>query len=283
MSVLADFGNGKAHCRPQLFKVLANFVYGDAALLCGVPTQLQGRLDLFPEDSFQPNRQWFAQFQTEAHRTSSLLVSESHVAVAFFPSHFPSKPGRRLESSAADAVGEFHFCHHETGVSTLININLNNYIFPGNFAAHLAQSSAGGSRPKRIELFWAEPDLAFFPVCTATDLESQRCGRALFAETDLSACGLTRQITLIDNVAPRAFQFIGQPLKQKFAFDFPIVCCASIFLHKANMLNAMSLLSRFSRWRENQMDRVVLSTLPGFEDKIHAGIADAGCKRARLA
>jgi len=49
------------------------------------------------------------------------------------------------------------------------------------------------------------------------------------------------------------------------------------------MLNAMSLLSRFSRWRENQMDRVVLNTLPGLEDKIHAGIADAGCKRARLA
>jgi len=49
------------------------------------------------------------------------------------------------------------------------------------------------------------------------------------------------------------------------------------------MLNAMSLLSRFSRWRENQMDRVVLNMLPGLEDKIHAGIADAGCKRVRLA
>ena len=89
----------------QLFKMLTNFVYGDAALLCGVPTQLQGRLDLFPEDSFQSVRQRFAQFQTEAHRFSSLLVSESHVAVTFFASHFPSKPGRRLEFSAADAVG----------------------------------------------------------------------------------------------------------------------------------------------------------------------------------
>ena len=168
-------------------------------------------------------------------------------------------------------------------MSTLININLNNYIFPGNFAAHLAQSSPGGSRPKRIELFWAEPDLAFFPVTTAAHLESQRCGRAFFAETDLSACGLTRQITLIDNVAPRAIQLIRQPPKQKFAFNFPIVYCSSIFLHKVNMLNAMSLLSRFSRWRENQMDRVVLNTLVGLEDKIHAGIADAGCKRARLA
>jgi hypothetical protein len=54
-------------------------------------------------------------------------------------------------------------------------------------------------------------------------------------------------------------------------------------LHKVNMLNAMSLLSRFSLWRENQMDRVVLNTLPVLEDKIHAGIADAGCKRVRLA
>ena len=135
-------------------------------------------------------------------------------------------------------------------MSTLININLNNYIFPGNFAAHLPQSSPGGSRPKRIELFWAEPDLAFFPVCTAAHLESQRCGRAFFAQTDLSACGLTRQITLIDNVAPRAIQPIRQPSKQKFAFNFSIVCCSTIFLHKVNMLNAMSLLSRFSRWRE---------------------------------
>jgi hypothetical protein len=48
------------------------------------------------------------------------------------------------------------------------------------------------------------------------------------------------------------------------------------------MLNATSLLSRFSRWRQNQVERVVLSTLPVLEDRIHAGIADAGCKPARL-
>ena len=75
MSILADFGNGKAHCSAQLFKMLANFVDGDAALLCGVPTQLQGGLDLFPEDSFQPVRQRFAQFQTEAHRFSSYSLA----------------------------------------------------------------------------------------------------------------------------------------------------------------------------------------------------------------
>jgi len=109
---------------------------------------------------------------------------------------------------AAEAVGKFHFCHHKTGVPALININLNNYIFPGNFAAHLPQSSPDGSRPKRVELFWAQPDLAFFPVSAASHLESQRCARAFFAETDLSACGFTRQITLIDNVAARAVQLI---------------------------------------------------------------------------
>jgi hypothetical protein len=56
---------------------------------------------------------------------------------------------------------------------------------------------------------------------------------------------------LIDNVAPRAIQLIRQPPKQKFAFNFPIVYCSSIFLHKVNMLNAMSLLSRFSRWQRD--------------------------------
>ena len=123
--ILAHFAYGKMHRCSQLLKVFSNFVDCDAALPYGVPAQIQGRLDLFPEDSFQPIRQRFAQFQTEAHRFSSLLVSESHVAVTFFPSHFPSKPGRRLEFSAADTVGEFHFCHHETSMSSLININLN--------------------------------------------------------------------------------------------------------------------------------------------------------------
>jgi len=104
--------------------------------------------------------------------------------------------------------GSIHFCHHQAGVSTLININLNDQVFPGNFATHLAQSSSGSPWPKRVELFWAQPDLAFFPVSAASHLESQRCARAFFAETDLSACGFTRQITLIDNVAARAVQLI---------------------------------------------------------------------------
>ena len=132
-------------------------------------------------------------------------------------------------------------------MSALINVNLNDQIFPGNFAAHLAQSSSGSPWPKRGELFWAKPDLAFFPVAAAAHFESQRCGAAFFAETDLSTCGITRQITLIDNVASR-LQVLGQPLQQKFAFNFSILCCWAVLLHKANMLNAMSLLSRFSRW-----------------------------------
>jgi hypothetical protein len=145
-------------------------------------------------------------------------------------------------------------------VSPLIYINLNYQIFPGNFAAHFAQSSPGGPWPKRVELFWAEPDLAFFAVSTATHLESQRCSRAFFAEPDLSARGFTRQVTLINNVAPRAIQLIRQPPKQKFAFNFPIICRPSIFLHKTNMLNAMSLLSR-SRSEKNLVDPFVLDAL----------------------
>jgi hypothetical protein len=54
---------------------------------------------------------------------------------------------------------------------------------------------------------------------------------------------------LFDDIAPRAPQFIGQPLKQKFAFNFPIVCYSTVVWHKANMLNATSLLSRISRWQ----------------------------------
>jgi hypothetical protein len=125
MPILANFAYGKTHGCAQLLKVLSNFVDCDAALVRRVSAQLESGLDLFPEDSFQPVRQRFTQFQFETHRILYLLVGESHVAVTFFPSHFPSKPGRRLEFSAAGAVGEFHLCHHETGVSPLININLN--------------------------------------------------------------------------------------------------------------------------------------------------------------
>ncbi len=273
MPILADFARGKTHRCAQLLKVLSNFVDCDAALLRRVQAQLESRFNLFAKNPLQSVRQRFAQFQTEAHKVFCLFVGQSHVAVTFLSSHFPSKPGGRLEFSAADAVREFHFRYHETSVSPLININLNNQIFPGNFAAHLAQSSTGRSRPKRVELFWTEPDLAFFPVCPAAHLESQRCSRAYFAETDLSACGFTRQITLIDNVAPRAIQFIRQSVKQKFAFNFPIICCSSIFLHKANMLNATGLLSRFSRCS----DRVkTAEAVPSDIGVSHP--AEAGCE-----
>jgi hypothetical protein len=40
---------------------------------------------------------------------------------------------------------------------------------------------------------------------------------------------------------------IGQLLKQKFAFNFPIVSRQIVHLHKVRILNAMDLLSRFSR------------------------------------
>jgi hypothetical protein len=46
---------------------------------------------------------------------------------------------------------------------------------------------------------------------------------------------------------PPALQLIGHLLKQKFAFNFPIVSRQIVHLHKVRMLNAMDLLSRFSR------------------------------------
>ena len=123
--IFTHFTNGETHRRSQFFKVLSNFVNCDATLLCRVPTQLQSGLDLFPEDSFQSIWQRFTQFQFETHRLIYLLIGQSNVAVTFFPSHFSSKPGKRFEFSAAGAIGEFHLGHHETGMSPLININLN--------------------------------------------------------------------------------------------------------------------------------------------------------------
>jgi hypothetical protein len=128
-------------------------------------------------------------------------------------------------------------------------------------------------------LFWAQPDLAFFPVTTPAHLESQRGGRAFFAETNLPACGFTCQITLIDNVAPRPIQLVWQPFKQKFAFNFPIVCYPSIFLHKAKMLNAMSLLSRFSRWRETMWNALSLKHCQCGKIRLTPA-SDAGYKQA---
>jgi hypothetical protein len=181
-------------------------------------------------DSIGPQR--FAQFQTEAHRARCLLVGQSHVAVTLFASHLPAEPGRWCESSAGYAVGEFHFRHYQTGMSAAIKIDLNDQIFPGDLITHLAQSSSGGSGPKLGELFPTEPDLAFFPMCAATDLESERRCFAFLAETNLSARRFCRQITLVDNVMPPALQLIRQLLQQKFAFNFPIVSRQIVQSHK---------------------------------------------------
>jgi hypothetical protein len=123
MPILPDFGHGKPHCRAQLFKMFPNFVHGNASLFCRMPAQFEGRLDLFAKNPLQPFRQRFAQFQTEAHIVC-LLVGQSHVAITFFARYFPPKPGGGLEFSARCAVGEFHFRHHQTGMSAAININL---------------------------------------------------------------------------------------------------------------------------------------------------------------
>src|SRR4030095_16771518 len=147
-------------------------------------------------------------------------------------------------------------------------------------------------RPKRCELFWAKPDLACVPVTAAAHLESQRGDAAFFAQTNLSTCGFTRQITLLDNIAPRALQFIGQPLQQKFAFNFPIVCCWTVVLHEANMLNAMSLLSRFSRRRKFRWNALsatacfsllIISSLANIIEACYSALKRARAGRTRVA
>src|SRR6266567_4282349 len=240
MPIFTDFTHGKSHCRAQLFKMFANFVHGNASLLCRVPAQFEGRLDLFAKNPLQAVRQRLAQFQTEAHIVC-LLVGQSHVAITLFPGHLPPKPGGGLELSAHSTVWEFHFRHHQTGMSAAININLNQQIFAGNFIAQLAQSSPGGRRPERGELFWAEFDLAFFPGAAAAHFESQRCSFPLFAETNLPARGLCCQITLSDHIASRTLEFIRELFQQKLAFDFPAVWRSTTLLHKVKMLNAMGL------------------------------------------
>jgi hypothetical protein len=96
-------------------------------------------------------------------------------------------------------------------------------------------------------LFWTEPDLAFLAVCAPANLKSERRGLAFLSQTHVSATRLIREVALRDLKPSRTQNFRGQSLNQKFAFDFPIVWRSTLFLHKAKMLNAMSLVSRFSR------------------------------------
>src|SRR6266699_6675633 len=220
--------------------MFANFVHGNASLLCGVPAQFESRLDLFAKNSLQSVRQRLAQFQTEAHIVC-LFVGQSHVAVTFFARHLPPKPGRGLEFSAHYTVREFHFCYHQTGMSAAININLDQQVFPENFVAQLAQPSACGRWPERCELFWAELDLALLPGSAAAHFESQRRGFPFFAEPNLPACGLCCQVTFCDNITPRMLQLLGQLFKQKLAFDFATVWNSRLHWCEVRMRTAISL------------------------------------------
>src|SRR5881396_185389 len=197
--------------------------------------------------SFQrsPSRLTFPGRSTTGFSHRVLLVSQSYVAITFLTGHFPPKPPGRLEFATRREVGEFHLGHYQTGMFTAININLDHQIFPGNFVAHLAQSSAGSPWPKRSELSRAKPDLAFFPMRAAANFESKRCSFALFSKPNMPASGFGRQVTLRDWIMATALQFLRELLNQKFAFNFPIV--SRPIPHKAEILNATGLLSRFSR------------------------------------
>ena len=63
----------------------------------------------------------------------------------------------------------------------------------------------------------------------------------------MSAGRFGRQITLRYWIVPPALEVLRELLKQKFAFNFPIVSRLIVHLHKVRMLNAVDLLSRFSR------------------------------------
>jgi hypothetical protein len=67
VTVFAHCPDREAHCSPKLFEMLPNFVHGDATFFGGVSAQVQRRVDLLAEDSFDCFRQRFAQFQTESH------------------------------------------------------------------------------------------------------------------------------------------------------------------------------------------------------------------------
>jgi hypothetical protein len=102
-----------------------------------------------------------------------LRQGETHVAVAFFAGHFPPKPPGRFESAAAGTIRKFHLGNYKTGMSTPINIQLDQQIFPRNFVTNFSQSSPGRTRPERCELLLAQFDLAFFAMAAATDLKCE--------------------------------------------------------------------------------------------------------------
>jgi len=118
---------------------------------------------------------------------------------------------------------------------------------PGNFVAHLSQSSPRRAGPERCKLFWAQLDLAFLAMGAPTDLERQRRAAACLSEADLSAGRFACQITLLDNKTSRPFQVIRQPFDQKFSFNFAIVSRSIDPSHKLNILDAFGMVSRLSR------------------------------------
>jgi len=93
-------------------------------------------------------------------------------------------------------------------MSAPINIDLDQEIFPRNFVAHFSQSSPSRTRPERRELLLAQFDLAFFAMAAPTDLECK--GRSVpgLSQANLSTSRLGRQITLLDNEAPRPLEVI---------------------------------------------------------------------------
>src|SRR5262249_49932130 len=160
--------------------------------------------------------------------------------------HFPPKPPRRFEPAAAGSIRKFHLGHDKTCMSAAINIDFDHNLVPWHFVTDLPQSSAGGTRPQRCELFRAQLDFAYFTMAAPTNLKREGRSVARLSQTNLSTSRLSCQITLLDNNVSRPLQLVWQPFDQKFSFNFAIVSPSIVPFHKLDILNAICSVSRFS-------------------------------------
>src|SRR5206468_11156713 len=104
----------------------------------------------------------------------------------------------------------------------------------------------------------AQFDFAFFAMAVPTDLECEGRSVPRLSQANLSTSRIGRQITLLDNEAPRPLEIIRQPCDQKFSLNFAIVSRSSVSSHKLEIVNAMRSVSRLSRC---EVERVVLNAL----------------------
>src|SRR5215472_5206773 len=84
-------------------------------------------------------------------------------------------------------------------------------------------------------------------MAAPTDLKRERCSFPCLSQTNLSTSRLGCQVTLLDNKASPLLQVFRQPFDQEFSFNFAIVSHSSFPSHRANIVNVIYSVSRFSR------------------------------------